>query len=47
MDALNASFDLLKSQLFQCPPFNAGATYHNLCNEGGGEKGYNLKFLKK
>ena len=32
MDALNASFDLLKSQLFQCPPppFNAGATYHSL-----------------
>ena len=34
MDALNASFDLLKSQLF-----NAGATYHNLCNEGGGGRG--------
>ena len=48
MDALNASFDLLKSQLFQCPPppFNAGSTYHSVCKEGGGEKGYNLKFLK-
>ena len=34
MDALNASIDLLKSQLFQCPPpppFNAGATFHSLC----------------
>ena len=50
MDALDVSFDLLKSQLFQCPPppFNAGATYHSLCKEGGGgERGYNLKFLKQ
>ena len=33
MDALNASVDLLKSQLLQLPPppFNAGATYHSIC----------------
>ena len=34
MDALNASVDLLKSQLLQSPPpppFNAGTTYHSLC----------------
>ena len=49
MDALNASFDLLKSQLFQCP-------HHSMQEQlitvyvkrgGGGQKGYNLKFLKQ
>ena len=29
------------------PPFNAGATYHSLCKEGGGEEGVQSQILKK
>ena len=49
MDALNASFDLLKSQLFQCPPPHSmqEQLITVYVKRGGGEEGVQSQILKK